>query len=191
MLEFSEKAREEILAALEGEEEKENTFLRVKVNPGMPGPHRHTMMFVPGDEKTDADEEFDAGGFRYIVDAESRKELEGARVDFVVSPSGPGFKIEPPKPDINDPRAPSVQKLLEEKINPGIAMHGGFVELIDVKENRVYVRLGGGCQGCGMVDVTLKHGIESMIREEIPSITEVLDVTDHASGTNPYYQPGK
>jgi Fe/S biogenesis protein NfuA len=60
-----------------------------------------------------------------------------------------------------------------------------------VRDNKVYVRFGGGCQGCGMADVTLKQGIEAMIKEEIPEITAVLDTTDHAAGTNPYYQPGQ
>jgi Fe/S biogenesis protein NfuA len=84
-----------------------------------------------------------------------------------------------------------VQQLLDESINPAVAGHGGFVQLIDVKDNTVYIQMGGGCQGCGMADVTLKAGIERMIKEEIPEVAEVLDTTDHASGNNPYYTPGK
>jgi Fe-S cluster biogenesis protein NfuA len=84
-----------------------------------------------------------------------------------------------------------VQRLLNDQINPGVASHGGFVELIDVENNNVYLRLGGGCQGCGAADVTLKMGIERLIREEVPQVYQVLDVTDHASGQNPYYTPAK
>ena len=84
-----------------------------------------------------------------------------------------------------------VQKLLDESINPAVGMHGGYVELLDVKESTVYIRMSGGCQGCGAADVTLKQGIERLIFEEVPEITEVLDVTDHGAGTNPYYTPGK
>ena len=84
-----------------------------------------------------------------------------------------------------------VKKVIEEMINPAIAGHGGFVDVLDVKENVVYLMLGGGCQGCGMVNVTLKHGIESTLKEEIPQIAGVIDQTDHAGGTNPYYQPSK
>jgi Fe-S cluster biogenesis protein NfuA len=84
-----------------------------------------------------------------------------------------------------------VERLLSEQINPGVASHGGFVELIDVENNNVYLRLGGGCQGCGAADVTLKMGIERLIREEVPQVYQVLDVTDHASGQNPYYTPAK
>jgi Fe/S biogenesis protein NfuA len=84
-----------------------------------------------------------------------------------------------------------VQELLESTINPAVAGHGGFVQLIDVKDNRVYLQMGGGCQGCGAADITLKSGIERLIKEEIPEIEEVLDTTDHASGDNPYYAPSK
>lgn len=81
--------------------------------------------------------------------------------------------------------------LLEMQINPGVAGHGGFVELIDVRDNNVYIRMSGGCQGCGMADVTLKQGIERLIRDEVPEVWEVFDSTDHASGKNPYYEPAK
>jgi Fe/S biogenesis protein NfuA len=84
-----------------------------------------------------------------------------------------------------------VQELIDTSINPAVAGHGGYIELLDVKDNTVYLRMGGGCQGCGAADVTLKAGIERMIFEEVPEVTEVLDVTDHASGSNPYYAPSK
>ncbi len=84
-----------------------------------------------------------------------------------------------------------VQDLLDREINPALGMHGGWVELIDVKKNAVYLRLGGGCQGCGAADVTLKQGIERSIRQMIPEVGEILDTTDHAAGRNPYYQPSK
>jgi Fe/S biogenesis protein NfuA len=84
-----------------------------------------------------------------------------------------------------------VQELIDTMINPAVAGHGGYVELIDVQDSRVYLQMGGGCQGCGAADVTLKSGIERLIREELPEVTEVLDTTDHGSGSNPYYTPGK
>lgn len=82
-----------------------------------------------------------------------------------------------------------VQNLLENEINPALGMHGGWVELIDVKKNAVYLKLGGGCQGCQSASMTLKMGIEKAIREKIPEVGEILDTTDHAAGRNPYYQP--
>jgi Fe/S biogenesis protein NfuA len=84
-----------------------------------------------------------------------------------------------------------LQDLIDTMINPAVAGHGGFVELLDVKDNKVYLQMGGGCQGCGAADITLKAGIERLIKEEIPEIEEVLDATDHGAGTNPYYTPGK
>jgi Fe/S biogenesis protein NfuA len=91
------------------------------------------------------------------------------------------------EPNVRD----KVQELLDTSINPAVAGHGGYIELIDVKESTVYVRMSGGCQGCGAADVTLKAGIERMIFEEVPEVTEVLDVTDHGAGQNPYYAPSK
>ena len=85
----------------------------------------------------------------------------------------------------------AIGDLLEREINPAVAAHGGFVELIDVKKNNVYLRLGGGCQGCGAADVTLKQGIEKAIRDLVPRVGEILDTTDHAAGRNPYYSPAK
>ena len=84
-----------------------------------------------------------------------------------------------------------VQQLLEQEINPAVASHGGWVELLGVEGNDVFLQLGGGCQGCGMADVTLKQGIETLLREEIPELGEVLDQTDHAAGRNPYYAQSK
>lgn len=84
-----------------------------------------------------------------------------------------------------------LQELLDTAINPAVAGHGGYVELLDVQDGTAYIRMAGGCQGCGMANVTLKHGIERMIFEEVPEVTEVLDVTDHGSGSNPYYAPSK
>ncbi len=94
-------------------------------------------------------------------------------------------------PAMNTPEALAVRSLLDEEVNPAIASHGGHISLIDIKNDIVYVRLEGGCQGCGMADVTLKQGVEEAVKRTLPSITAVLDVTDHAGGSNPYFQPGK
>ncbi len=80
-----------------------------------------------------------------------------------------------------------VKEILEKEINPAVAQHGGVIDLIDVKKNIVYIRMGGGCQGCASSLATLKQGVEQAIREKIPEVGEVLDVTDHAGGKNPYY----
>ena len=84
-----------------------------------------------------------------------------------------------------------VQAVLDQEINPAVASHGGWVELIDVRKNELFIKMGGGCQGCGMADVTLKQGVEKSIRQAIPNIGAIMDTTDHASGRNPYYAPSK
>jgi Fe-S cluster biogenesis protein NfuA len=84
-----------------------------------------------------------------------------------------------------------VEQILASRVNPGVSTHGGHVELIDVKGTAVYLRLSGGCQGCGAANVTLKQGIEKAIRSRIPEVTEVIDVTDHTSGNNPFYKTGR
>ena len=84
-----------------------------------------------------------------------------------------------------------VVEVLQNQINPAIASHGGTIELLEVKNNDIYVKMGGGCQGCGMASATLKQGVEQTLRKEIPEIGAIYDTTDHASGTNPYYSPGR
>src|SRR5438034_1386562 len=83
---------------------------------------------------------------------------------------------------MSDELKTKVQELIDTMINPAVAGHGGYVELIDVQDNRVYLQMGGGCQGCGAADVTLKAGIERLIKDELPEVLEVLDTTDHAAG---------
>ena len=84
-----------------------------------------------------------------------------------------------------------VARLFDEQVNPMVARHGGRVELIDVQDAVVMLRMGGGCQGCGMADVTLRQGIEGMLAQHIPEVRGIVDITDHASGANPYFQASK
>jgi len=81
-----------------------------------------------------------------------------------------------------------IEKVLANRVNPGVATHGGQVELVDVKGTAVYLRLKGGCQGCGAANVTLKQGIDKAIRAKVPEVTEIIDVTDHTAGRNPFYK---
>ena len=96
-----------------------------------------------------------------------------------------------PKPGLDTAEGKAIQNLLETKINPQVASHGGRISLVDVQDDTAYIRLEGACQGCGMADVTLKQGVVKEIKALVPAIGTVLDVTDHAGGANPYYQPGK
>lgn len=93
--------------------------------------------------------------------------------------------------DPKEVKMEAIQNLLEFEINPQVASHGGQFTLIDIEENKVLVKLGGGCQGCGMADVTLRQGVETRMREVFPDLEALIDTTDHQEGDNPYYQPGK
>ena len=131
----------------------------------------------------------DSPAVQLLIDVDSVEKLRGATLDYVDDLSGSGFKFQNPNQPalLSKPLAAQVQKLLDERINPDLAGHGGHVRLIDVDGGRVVLQLGGGCQGCGMADVTLKQGIEQTLKTEIPEISEVLDVTDHGAGENPYF----
>ncbi|NIR41088.1 MAG: hypothetical protein GWN79_25095, partial [Actinobacteria bacterium] len=100
-------------------------------------------------------------------------------------------KIQTGDAELDGPVADRVQQILAQQINPAIAGHGGFAELVAVEGDTAFLRLGGGCQGCGLAQVTLSQGIEVAIIEGVPEITRVVDVTDHASGDNPYYESSK
>ncbi len=110
---------------------------------------------------------------------------------------GSGFQFRNPniKPlgsePLGGPMAERVQQVLERRINPGIATHGGAVSLVEIRDNVVYVSMSGGCQGCGMASVTLTQGIKQVLQEAVPEIVEIRDATDHAAGTNPYFSPEK
>lgn len=129
--------------------------------------------------------------------------LRGATINLGEDPMNPGLAIDNPnspasptipsadRGELTGPLAEQVQHVLEHEVNPAIASHGGGARLISVEEDTVYLELMGGCQGCGMATVTLKHGIERILTEAIPEITRVVDVTDHDSGNNPYYQQAK
>lgn len=168
----------------------EGHSLRIILQGRGPSGFQYGMTFAgPGEESPD-DTVVDVGAFNVLVGADVLDRVRGAKVDFDSSGAG-GFQIENPNPAWDDPRAQTIQDLLDTQVNPAVAQHGGFVQLMDVQDDTVYLLLGGGCQGCGMVDVTLRQGIEVLIKETLPEIQHVVDTTDHAGGSNPYYQPAK
>ena len=99
------------------------------------------------------------------------------------------LKIENPNPVFDSEIARQVAKVIEKQINPGVALHGGRIMLVDVQDEIAFITMEGGCKGCGMARATLKLGVDKMIREAVPAIREIVDTTEHAKGTNPYFQP--
>lgn len=182
MLSFTDNAKERVLHFLRLQHGQGVTALRVAGNRG-----EQKLWLVKADDRRSDDSVFDGGGFEVFVDPLSLSQLEGAKVDFVQGVMQSGFRVFYPSPTWDDPIAQRVQDVLDRQVNPGVAGHGGKVSLERVEEGVAYISLGGGCQGCGAADVTLRHGIERMICEGVPEIERVADITDHASGTNPYY----
>jgi Fe/S biogenesis protein NfuA len=114
----------------------------------------------------------------------------GLTINNPNSPS-PAIQTDGPPPDLAGPVAEQVEHVIQTQINPAIASHGGVIELVAVEDGVAYVRLGGACQGCGMANVTLSQGIESSITSLVPEVRQVIDVTDHNAGDNPYYEQTK
>ncbi|MGH8933901.1 MAG: NifU family protein [Egibacteraceae bacterium] len=128
-----------------------------------------------------------------VLDRQGDLETGGIFVDNPNAPTvaSPAVGGAAPPADLSGPVPQRVVQVLEEYINPSIASHGGRAELVAVEDSVAYLRLSGGCQGCGMATVTLSQGIEVTIKEAVPEIVKVVDVTDHAAGANPYFEPAK
>ena len=166
--------------------------MRLKIAGRNQGGFDHLLTVVEqGVEPTD-DPVVELDEFRVFVEAENVENLNGVAIHYEYKgPNVSGLEFDNPNPVWGDSVALEIQRVFDEYVNPGIAAHGGMVTLLDVRENKAYIEMGGGCQGCGMANVTLKNGIEVAIREAVSTIEEVIDVTDHAGGANPYYKPAK
>ena len=137
-----------------------------------------------------------------VVPERDFDKLRGATIDWLDDPFGTsGLRVDnpntpspaisaPPPANLSGDVAQRVNQVLDQ-VNPTIATHGGHVELAAVDQATAYLRLGGGCQGCAMATATLSQGIETAIIQAVPEITSVVDVTDHQSGTNPYFEAAK
>lgn len=189
-LSFTDAARERVQSFLAAQG-KPGLALRVAISGRTAEGFRYAMGVVEEASRGIDDVELDGGGFTVLIDASSMDDLRGSTIDYVETAGGGGLQINNPNPVWRDPLAQRVQAVIDDRINPGVASHGGWVELLGVKDDRAFIRMGGGCQGCGMADVTLKQGIETIIFSDVPEITAVIDETDHASGDNPYYKPAK
>jgi Fe/S biogenesis protein NfuA len=188
MTTFTDAAREKVREYIEM---SETPVLGVRVVAHRFGRHqfRYEMALVMEGEENEDDVTFDQDPIKVFLDPKSAESLEGAEVDFVSDQGGTGFLFKNPQAEVHwdDPIAQRVQQVIDERVAPSLAGHGGWVELLEVEGDAAVIQFGGGCQGCGMSQVTLKEGIESAILQEVPEIKRVLDNTDHASGDNPYY----
>ena len=190
-VEFTDLAREKVLGFLESDSD---TRLAVRIHVASPSPldPRYDITLIEHHEKSEEDLVFDDPGFEVVMDPESAKILDGARIDWIEALLESGLKVENPnlepigsKP-LEGPLADRVQQAIDQYVNPGVAQHGGHVTLVEVRDNIVYLQMGGGCQGCGMASVTLSQGIDRILREQVPEIAGIQDVTNHAAGDSPY-----
>jgi len=196
-LEVSEAAVEKVLEVRNAEDDPETLGLRVRIV-GISGPEfAYDLAF---ESLTDAEEDelvYEVGeGLSVMVPGDSVINLTGATLDLPSNPMQGGLVIRNPnRPnplegqdvDLTGTPGEKLQQLLELHINPSLAAHGGYAELVKMEDTVAHILMGGGCQGCAMSAATLRQGIEVMIAEAIPEITEIVDVTDHDAGENPFF----
>jgi Fe/S biogenesis protein NfuA len=193
MVSITEPAQE-YLAELLKKQEVDGIAVRIFIlDAGTPRAETCISFCRPGEEKED-DEIQEYESFKAFIDTSSIPFLEDAVVDFQKDSMGGQLTIKAPNsrmPKINEdsPLEDRVNYVLYNEINPGLAAHGGMVTLEEIHNGTIAVlRFGGGCQGCGMVDVTLKDGVEKTLLSQIPQLSEVRDVTDHTVTENAYYR---
>tara|TARA_B110000014_G_scaffold156865_1_gene110207 strand:+ start:659 stop:1246 length:588 start_codon:yes stop_codon:yes gene_type:complete len=194
MITFTDRARDVVLSLLE-ESEGELEALRITMRQADSGSKPHfDLTLVGADERESDDQEEDVGGFSILVKQSLVSQLDGATVDYVDRINESGFEVRTlgsnePKKSQDPPQgqiAERVREVLEVQVNPAIAAHGGMISLVNVEETDIFVEMSGGCQGCALSTATLRQGVERMLREAIPELTGVHDITDHSSGENPY-----
>jgi len=205
----TEKARRNVLKIRADEENGDALALWIEIIGARGGEYAYDLYFDVPDKAVDGDAVVHSDDLTVVIPAASVEQLTGATLDMtrdllnpgmvITNPNRPPLQAGPgsvpiaaPAPDeLSGTVEERVRQVLDQFINPSIAAHGGTAELVAVEEDIAYVRLGGGCVGCGMAAVTLSQGITVAIKESVPEISDVIDTTDHASGTNPYYEAAK
>jgi Fe/S biogenesis protein NfuA len=198
LLIITDAARQVILEARSREHDSDALALWFGVKGAPGGAPGYELSFRPIDEAGADDIVQPSGDLSVVVPGDDADTVRGSTLDLGEAgmvlrppnaPRPPSAEAAEPSGDLNSPIAQRVLQVLNDEINPAIAAHGGRADLVAVDESVAYLHLSGGCQGCGMASATLRQGIEVMIREAVPEITDVADVTDHASGANPYFAP--
>ena len=188
---FSEVARSKLLEVLASYPE-EVAGLRLKITGRTSQGYEHVLTIVEKGFEPEGDATVQFPDFQLYIEGDRVEDLRGTEVHYEFKgPNVSGLEFHNPNPVWRDPLALEIQRIFDEQVNPQIAAHGGFVQLLEVQGNKAYIEMGGGCQGCGMANVTLKQGIEVAVKEQLPEIEELIDITDHQSGENPYYKPSK
>ena len=203
VLTLTDAARARILELRAGESDAEKLALVVEVTGQTGDSYTYDLYFQVGTDGGAGDWTGMDGDLQVVVRRGSIEQLRGAVLEL--DDEG-GLLIRNPNQPPRSPASPSmggppvdlsgdvpqrVLQVLEQQINPAIAAHGGRADLVAVEDDVAYLRLSGGCAGCGMAAVTLSQGIEVAVVDAVPEISRIVDVTDHAAGANPYYEPAK
>ena len=203
VLRVTDAALATVLEARASEAREESLALWVEINGSLGGAYTYDMYFQAAADARPEDWSDERGGMALVVTSDSVEKMRGAVLDvhqggMVIenpnhppAPAAASPAMAGPPADLSGDVAQRVLQVLEQQVNPSIAAHGGRADLVAVEDASAYLRLSGGCAGCGMAAVTLSQGIEVALRESVPEITRVIDVTDHAAGTNPYYEAAK
>jgi len=206
VLQVTDAARELVLQTRSAEADAERLALFLEVNGAEGDTYTYDMWFEAAADAGPRDAVQHHDDLTVVVPLESIERIRGATLDVghhggqpglvMVNPNTPprrsaGLGPEP-KGDLDNALALAVIEVLDEQVNPQIAAHGGRADLVAVDDEGVaYLRLSGGCQGCGLAAVTLSQGISVAIRDAVPGITDIVDVTAHAEGSNPYFEGAK
>ena len=203
VLTLTDKALAKVLKLRAEEGTAQSLALWVEVSGTIAGAYTYDMYFQAA---SDASPDAWTGvqeGLTIVVPGASAPNMVGSVLDLNESLMGSEMNIRNPNrpqaspamagppPDLSGDVAQRVIQVLDAQVNPSIAAHGGRADLVAVEDGSAYLRLSGGCAGCGMAAVTLSQGIEVAIKQSVPEIVRIVDVTDHASGNNPYYEPAK
>jgi Fe/S biogenesis protein NfuA len=201
MIELTPAARRKIQSLVDADVVRDPA-LRIALAPSdaprSPLERQYEISLVEREDKQKTEIAINLEGIRVFLNLDTSNLLSGATIDC---PEGDGgFRVDVPQPrsaapppprasngTSNGPLADRVQEVIDVLVNPRIASHGGSVEVVDAAEDVVYVRMSGGCQGCAASAATLRQGVERMIKDEVPEVREIVDLTDHTAGENPYY----
>ena len=203
MLHITDAAYDRVMGFLSREAEPERQAMWLEVTGTSANQWTCGISLKPLDAAAPYDAVIRHRDLAIVVPERDFDKVRGATIDWHGDPiGGGGLRVDNPNTlspaigsaapaDLSGDVAQRVIRVLDEQVNPSIAAHGGRAELVAVEQGTAYLRLGGGCQGCAMASVTLSQGIESALIQAVPEVTSVVDVTDHQSGTNPYFESAK
>lgn len=196
IVDITDDALAQVLEIRDQEDDAGSLRLRIEVTGTQGVDYTYDLAFEAVEDGKEGDVVYEIDDLPVVIPEDSVPKLEGAVLDLPSNPVQGGLVLRNPnRPDplqgreleLTGELPEKVQQLLDQSVNPALAAHGGFVSLVGVEDDVVYLSMGGGCQGCALSQATMVQGVTSAIQEALPEVTDVVDVTDHAAGENPFY----